>query len=230
MTTELQAMVLADPPMLDKLTPRERAFVQHPLAMTDPLNAAREVGYKVDSDKYTNTNAYILAKRLSFYVKHYADQRMKAADVTVGRVVEELAAIAFADPTEFYDVVDVDGATIKIMKDVTRLPERMRKAIKNLNYSVLDLNGNLLPEGSFTVELHSKIEALKALAEYFGLKKGDLAKTDPVDAVSQKSLENLTDEELEQLNAIYTQAATRSKKVSDRRRDANAIEGKVERN
>jgi Terminase small subunit len=230
MTTELQALALADPPMLDKLTPRERAFVQHPLALLNPKQAAKECGYIVDSDKYHNTNYNIIAKRLSYFVQHYAQQRMKVAEVTVGRIIEELAAIAFCDPTEFYDTVDLDtGYTVKIMKDVTRLPERMRRAIKNLNYTSLDTSGKTI-DGTFSVELHNKIEALKALAEFFGLKKGDMGKGERTTEADQQMLENLTPEELESLNAIYTQAAERTKKVSNRKRDANAIEGKVERN
>jgi hypothetical protein len=229
MTTELQSLVLSDPPMLDKLTPRERAFVQHPLAVIDPKTAARDCGYTVDSKEYRNTNYQILSKRLSYYVQHYSQQRMKAAEVTVGRIIEELAAIAFCDPTEFYDAVDVEGHTVKIMKDVTRLPERMRKAVKDLSYSRYSPSGEAI-EGEFSVELHNKVDALKALAEYFGLKKGDMGKGERSSEEDQQMLENLTPDELEKLNAIYTEAADRAKKVSSRKRDANAIEGKVERN
>lgn len=218
--------VLSDHVLLSSLTARERAFVQHPLALADVRQAGRDSGF---SESTCNSGyIYVIARQLHSYVTHYSRQRLMAHEITVERITSELAAIAFVDPTQFYEAVDTEAETIKVLKDVTRLPESMRRAIKNINYTHLHTSsGGVLPgTGHFEIELHDKVAALKALAEYYGLRKGELGKGEPTSAAEAQLLENLTPEELEQLNAIYKTAANRTQAIASRKRDARAIEGK----
>ena len=216
-----QPLVLTDPALLDQLSPRERAFVQHPLATSDPVQAAKEVGYA----ESTAAGAYMRARELFYYINHYSKQRMAAAGVTQQRIIEELAAIAFADETAYFEAVDTDdGQTVKRIKDLTRVPAHMRAALKRVSCGVMTDAGTVVPN-VFSFELHNKVEALKALAEYFGMKLGKSTgagtETDPV---KRRMLEQFTDDELETLNAIYKKAANRTKAVVDKRRDAKAID------
>ena len=212
--------VLTDPALLEELTPRERDFVQHPLVTIDPIQAAREVGY---SEVYS-LDAGRHARRLLYYIQHYAKQRMAAAEISQQQILEELAAIAFADETQYFEAIDTpDGNTVRRVKDLARLPPAMRKALKNVNFEYVTQDGVAIPNVT-SFELHDKVTALKALAKYFGL---ELGKTGPnpnaSEPLQRAMLENLTDDELEKVNAIFTKAATRTKAAVDKRRDGNAI-------
>jgi hypothetical protein len=216
-----QPLVLTDPALLEHLSPRERAFIQHPLVMSDPVQAAKEVGYA----ESTAAKAHDRFRELFYYIQHYNKQRLAAAGVTQQRIIEELAAIAFADETEYFEAVDTEsGETVKRIKDLTRLPAHMRAALKRVSCGVMTDAGVVIPN-VFSFELHNKVDALKALAEYFGMKLGKGggpgSETDPA---QRQMLEQLPDDELESLNAIYEKAATRTKAVVDKRRDAKAID------
>jgi phage terminase small subunit len=219
MTTN-QPLALTDPALLEELSPRERAFVQHPLVATDPVQAAREVGYA----EGTAIHAGDRARKLLYYIQHYTKQRMAVVGVTQQKIIEELAAIAFADETDYFEAVDTaSGDTVKQVKDLKRLPPAMRKAIKSLNYGYVTQDGVVLPH-AVQFELHDKVQALKALAEYFGLRQGKAGGSAEQDPIERRMLEQFTTEELETLNALYETAANRTKKAVSRRKDADAID------
>ena len=217
-------VVLTDPALIETLSPKERALVQHPLALSDPRQAALDAGYTEASLR--SRSAGYLVKQLRYFIDHYHRQRMAAREITAETITRELSDIAFADATAYYDTIDTDDGTTKVIRDVTRLPEGMRRAIKNLSYNpILDKDGKAIG-GDFSIELYDKMGALRTLAEFYGLAKGALASRGAADPMESHLLEYLEPEELEMLNAIYAKVAARAKSISDKKRDARAINAK----
>lgn len=216
--------VLTDPPLVDKLTPRERAFIRHPLVTIDPSAAALAVGY---SETTSKTYAYRMRKELDFYIQHYENQRMAKINVSQERVRQELAAIAFADETDYYDTMDTEsGETIKVLKDPTRLPEHMRRAIKHIQYESITLPGGKQIQSLIGLELYSKLDALKQLAEYMGM-KNTKASEDDGDSEERARIAALEPEELEAIASILEKATGRAKKAASTKRDQKAIPGET---
>lgn len=215
-----QPPALTDPALIETLSPRERAFVQHPLAMSDPVMAALDVGYSQDWANHANQHV----RELFYFITHYNRQRMAAAEISQQRILDEFAAIAFADETAYFEPVDTEkGETIKRVKDLTRLPPAMRAALKDVSCGIWTDAGALIPN-VFSFKLHDKVAALKALAEYYGMRQGKSGAPSESDPIQRRMLEQFTDEELEQVNAIFEKAAHRTKAAVDKRRDAKAID------
>ena len=81
--------------------------------------------------------------------------------VTVNRVVEELALLAFVDPGDFYEW-DATGVSLVPKKNLT--PEQ-RRCIAELSQTVTDAGGTL------RLKLHSKPDALEKLGRHLGMFK-----------------------------------------------------------
>jgi len=212
---------LTDPPLVDRLTPRERAFIKHPDVATDPQGAALAVGYSLSVAK---TQAYRMRKELDFYISYYENQRMARVNATAERVRQELADIAFADIEDYYDTVDIDGETIKVLRDPRLLPAHMRRAIKSINYETIMVDKNPVQK-LVSIELHGKLDALRQLIECFGMKGGKLSGGGEDDAEQRALLDQLEPEELETMTRIYKTAGDRARAAANKKRDARAIPG-----
>lgn len=214
-------LVLVDHPLLADLTPRQRAFVTHPLVSSNPRQAWLDSGYA-----QSDTNPYIAAKQLLDYIQHYERQRLAKHEITADSVKEELAAVGYSDLGEYLDEVDTDTGTITFLKDIKRLPPRMRKAIKNLNFvpPYTDAAGNLHP-ATYEVELWNKVEALRELAKCLGISnpKKPMDPKDGLQPDQAQLLEQMTEEELRAINSAFMRAGQRVSAVRSKKKDANAI-------
>lgn len=205
-------------PLLDQLSTREQAFVQHPEVFIDPVKAAVEVGY---SPTTARSKAHTMRKQLMYFIKPLHDARVQEAGVTVEWLIYQLKCIAAAQEPDYYDTVDVEGDTIKALKDPTRLPEHMKIAIKSISYETV-----ILPDGSSfqraeKIELHDKLAALRELKSIIGADDPAFSKPQPVD--DQELMENLEPEELEIVSKIYAKAEARAKNLASKKRDQRAI-------
>lgn len=237
---------LKDPDLLSELTPREQAFVRHPLVTTDPVAAARDVGY---SESMVTTRAYSKRKELLYFIQHYNAQRMARHEITADRVIGEVAAIAFADETMFREVFDTDhGTTESRWKDPMRLPPPLRAVIASLEYlhikpeplrnadgqPMFDEKGEPIMVGEHAehligLHLHSKLKALEMLGKFLGMDNvTPQASVDP-NAEQRKMLEQMTPEELDEVRRIFGQATDRIQKTASAKRDAKAITGESKR-
>lgn len=214
-----------DPALFERLTPREQAFVKHPLAMTNPRQAAIEVGY---SESWAKVHSYIKRRQLLYFILPENHKRMAAAGVTLERVVQELSCMAFSNEADFYQRIeyeDDDGKVREILTgiDLTLLPEHMSRAIAQVNTENVTLpNGELFQIVGYT--LHSKKDALKILAEMLG--GFDPRTREPGDAEARRKqaelFEFMTSDEIEQVSKIYARAKERQQKSAT---DAEIIEG-----
>jgi hypothetical protein len=208
------ASVPADviPALFDKLTPMEQAFILHPQVMTNPQQAARDVGY---SETTARTKASYMRKQLFYYIQPIHDWRMLDANLDQKRIIEELNAIAFCNEADFYDTVDVEGDTIKVLKDFTRLPEMMQRAIKTIELDTVIVPSTNADGESTTIsyqvvkklQLHDKQAALKTLVDISGMADPRFRK--PAEGASvdeQELLQYVPADELELMNRIYSKA------------------------
>ena len=222
--------VSTDNPLFMKLTPREQAFVTHPDVFANPVAAARAVGY---TESTALAKAHIMRHQLMYFIMPLHEKRMAETGVTIDRVKNELSAIAFANEADYYDVIDIEGEqgaeTIKVVKDITRLPQHMQRAIKKISYKDIILSDGKHYQMLEAVELYDKLSALKELAEILGAHDPRFRKPDAPEDEDQTLLENLEPDELEMITKVYDKAAQRVKRAADKKRDARAIPGEVRR-
>lgn len=219
-------------PNFDRLTAREQAFVMHPDVFTNPVKAAMAVGYARTT---AQVRSYQMRRELMFYIMPLHEARLEKTGVTVDRIKDELAAIAFANEADFYDTVDVeteiDGQlvveTVKFVRDITRLPEHMQRAVKSVEYETTIDDKGQQTQKLAKVVLYDKLVALKELAEIFGLKDPRFRKPTDESAEQAELLEHLEPEELEALAKIHTTAASRAAKKREKILNKRAIPGQV---
>ena len=95
--------------------------------------------------------------KVAEYIQERMEERQKRTEITQDRVLEELAAIAFARAADFAEVKD----GFVIIKDTAGLSEQQIKAIAGIK------------EGKFGVELklNDKEKALELLGRHLGMFK-----------------------------------------------------------
>lgn len=198
------------PALFNKLTKMEQAFILHPKVFTDPVTAAREVGYAETTAKI---KASYMRSQLMYYIRPIQEWRMMDANLDQKRVIEELNAIAFANEADYYDTVDVEGDTIKVLKDFTRIPVAMQKAIKSIELDTIVIPGNEAA-GTATItlqtvkklQLHDKQKALDTLVNISGMADPRFRKPEGTTSEEQDLLQYVPAEELELMNRIYAKA------------------------
>lgn len=223
------APIKYDPGLFDRLTAREQAFVMHPLAMTNPRQAAVEVGY---SESWARSHAATKRRQLLYFILPENHKRMAASGVTLDRIVQELSCMAFANEADFYQRVeheDDKGGVREFLTgiDLTLLPEHMARAIAQVTTENIVLpNGELFQSVGYV--LHSKKDALKILAEMLGgfdPRTRDPRTREPGDAEARRKQAELfdfmTSDEIEQVSKIYARAKERQQKAAV---DADIIE------
>ncbi|MCI8654982.1 MAG: terminase small subunit [Clostridia bacterium] len=128
------------------------------------LNATR--AYKVAYPRTKQRTAEVNGSKLlsNTEVKEYIELRLKdiqkRTEVTQDKVIQELAAIAFTNATEF---ASVKGNSV-IIKDTDTLEENVKKAIIGIK------------EGKNGIEIKSadKVQALELLGRHLGMFKDKL--------------------------------------------------------
>ena len=126
------------------------------------LNATRAYRVAYPSVKKDETAAQAGSRMLrnvkvAEYIQERMEERQKRTEITQDRVLEELAAIAFARAADFAEVKD----GFVIIKDTAGLSEQQIKAIAGIK------------EGKFGVELklNDKEKALELLGRHLGMFK-----------------------------------------------------------
>ena len=139
------------------LTPKQKIFADEYLI---DLNATRAYKVAYPSVKKDETAAAAAARMLrnvkvADYIQKRMQDRQKRTEITQDRVLEELAAIAFARATDFAEVKD----ECVIIKDTAGLTEQQIKAIAGIK------------EGKFGIELklNDKEKALELLGRHLGM-------------------------------------------------------------
>ena len=138
-----------------KLTAKQERFVDEYLVDLNATAAARRAGY---SEKTAEVIGYEnLRKPQIMAAIHERQQNLQGKlEITQEAVLQELAAIAFANGTDF---VTVTGAGLLCVKATSEVPKNKLPAIAGIKYSQLGIE----------IKLHDKVRALELLGKHLGV-------------------------------------------------------------
>lgn len=136
------------------LTPKQKRFCEEYLIDMNATQAAIRAGY-------SERTAYSMGQRLlkKVEVQEYIQKRMASLEYRTGitqeRVLNEIAAVAFANITDYAQVVD-GKVELTLTKDLT---DEQKKGLA------------VIKEGKFGIEVkaYDKLKALQMLGDYLSL-------------------------------------------------------------
>lgn len=163
------------------LTDKQRKFVAEYLVDMNATRAAKDAGY---SERTAGQGGDQVLKNIEVRaaIDEAIAKRAAKTEITAERVLQEIKAMAFWDPSELVEimrpldevpdhvtatgaVMTIDGVAYLVdgivgPRDIKKLPEGIRRAIVGWGY---DRNQN------FTLKLADKSKALDQLARHLGL-------------------------------------------------------------
>ena len=135
-----------------KLTEKQKRFVAEYMADLNATAAARRAGYKDP-----NIGRQLITKNnVSAEIAKRREQLQSKLEITQETVLQELAAIAFANGTDFVTVTGVGLLCVKPTNEVAR--EKL-PAIAGIKYNQMGIE----------IKLHDKVRALELLGKHLGI-------------------------------------------------------------
>jgi phage terminase small subunit len=151
---------------LNKLTEKQKAFVNEYLIDLNATQAAIRAGYsKKNADKIASQ---LLGKtRVSEEIKKAMAKREKRTEITQDRVLKELAIIGFAKVTDY---VSVQNGSV-VIKNTADIDEEKLSAISGIK------------ENQFGIEVkfHDKVRSLELIGEHLGMWNGNNGNSDALE-------------------------------------------------
>jgi phage terminase small subunit len=143
----------------DKLTVKQRLFCQH-YAMSDRAGwSARQAGFG-DAGADIRAQELLRQQKITDEIDRLRKQRMKSLDVTLDRVMLELAHVAFADVGE---ICKWNQSGFVEFKPSEEMPRSVRCAVQSVE----------LTKDGMRVKMHPKMPALEKLMDYLVTKGVD---------------------------------------------------------
>ena len=138
-----------------KLTEKQKRFVAEYLVDLNATAAARRAGY---SEKSASRIAIELLNKtqVSEEIQKRRGELQNKLKITQETVLQELAAIAFANGTDF---VTVTGAGLLDVKPTSQVSKEKLPAIAGIKYS----------QNGIEIKLHDKVRALELLGKHLGV-------------------------------------------------------------
>jgi len=172
-----------------KLTEKQRRFVEEYLIDLNGTQAVIRAGF---SEKGADVAASRLLGnvRVQAAVSEGKRNRSRRVEITQARVLEEIAHIALSDLSEAFERDGKEGNTLRLRR-LTDMPEGVRRSIESIREQPTD-KGVMR-----SVKLHSKVAALKMLADHLGLEapKKHLLAGDQDKPIAIKGVNSLTREQ-----------------------------------
>ena len=135
-----------------KLTDKQKRFVAEYLVDLNATAAAKRAGYKDP-----NIGRQLITKNnVSAEIAKRRDELQSKLEITQETVLQELAAIAFANGTDF---VTVTGAGLLDVKPTSQVSREKLPAIAGIKYS----------QTGIEIKLHDKVRALELLGKHLGV-------------------------------------------------------------
>lgn len=138
--------------MMARLTPKQKRFVDEYLVDLNATAAAKRAGYKDP-----NIGRQLITKNnISTEIQKRQDELRGKLEITQERVLDELAAIAFANGTDFATITHNGLVRLTPTDEV---PEEKKKAVASIE------------EGKYgiKVKFHDKVKALELLGKHLGV-------------------------------------------------------------
>ncbi len=150
--------------ILSNLNEKQKTFCKEYIIDFNGTQAAIRAGY---SKKTANEQAsqHLAKLNIQQYIKYLIDERSKRTEITADRVIEEYAKIAFIDSKDLYDK---DGN----LKSINEMDNKQSATIQEINVHLIERNEQR-SINEIKYKLHSKIQALDALAKHTGVYEKD---------------------------------------------------------
>ncbi len=137
-----------------KLSEKQKRFVQEYLVDLNATAAAKRAGYSPKTA--SEQGARLLANvKVQEEIQKAIEKRQNRVEITQDRVLQELAAIAFASGADYASII----SGVVMMNDTEELTEEQKAAIVSIKQT---------KEG-VEVKLADKMRALELLAKHLGL-------------------------------------------------------------
>lgn len=145
------------------ITDKQRAFVDEYLIDLNATRAYKAVYKSCKKDEAAAANASKLLRntKVAAYLAQRQRDIQQRTEITQDNVVQELAAIAFADIADYVQVKDYDGQPAVVITPTNEIPISKRKAIAGIKQS----------SNGIELKLHNKLDALDKLGRHLGLFK-----------------------------------------------------------
>jgi Terminase small subunit len=215
----------------DQPTGRERAFIEHPDALMDPVKAYVDAGYSAES---ASKNAYALRKKHEFAIVERARTRLEGLAVTPEWVKNEVTVLAKTTMSDFMEFKeDATGNQQLVLKNLNDLdPDKWRAAIKEVEFDTIMLgsgDGATLRSRVSKVILYDRQRAIMDLAKLLGMTDSklllQLTKPEERDEdVQAKLLKYANMDELKRIADIFEGISERLSSKANKMRDDRALE------
>ena len=143
--------------MDQKLSDKQKAFVDEYLIDLNATAAAIRAGYSRRSAEVT-ANRLLRNAKVKKEIERQAKDREKRTQITQDRVLEELAAISFANASDFSEVSD--GKVI--IKDTAGIPKAKLPAISSIKQT----------QSGIEIKLYDKTKSLELIGKHLGMFNG----------------------------------------------------------
>lgn len=173
--------------MANKLTPKQRRFIDEYLIDLNATQAAIRAGY---SEKTAYSIGVQLLKKLEIQVEiqKRRNRLQSKLEITQERVLQELAAIAFANGADYAKVVNTGLLPTVEMIPTDELPPEKLPAIAGIKANQYGVE----------VKLHDKVKALELLGKYLGTFDGGPAQEqtennlfEAIDSIGEEGFDDL---------------------------------------
>ena len=138
-----------------KLTPKQERFVDEYLVDLNATAAAIRAGYSEKTARFIGAENLTKPNISAEIAERRAKLRSKL-EITQEAVLQELAAIAFANGTDF---VTITGAGLLSVKPTSEVAKEKLPAIAGIKYNQLGIE----------IKLHDKVRALELLGKHLGV-------------------------------------------------------------
>ena len=171
------------------MTEKQKIFADEYLI---DLNATRayRVAYpsvKKDETARANGSRMLTNANVARYIAERMEERQKRTEITQDRVVQELAAIAFARATDYVEIRSNGTNSVVVIKPTMELSEEQVRAIAGIKEGA---NG-------IEIKLNDKEKALELLGRHLGMWNDKINVEGQVEA--KNPFADLTTEELKKL-------------------------------
>ncbi len=173
--------------MANKLTPKQRRFIDEYLIDLNATQAAIRAGY---SEKTAYSIGLQNLKKLEIQaeIQKRRNRLQNKLEITQERVLQELAAIAFANGADYAKVVNSGLLPTVEMIPTEELPPEKLPAIAGIKANQYGVE----------VKLHDKVKALELLGKYLGTFDGGPAQEqtennlfEAIDSIGEEGFDDL---------------------------------------
>lgn len=173
-----------------KLTPKQKLFCDEYLVDLNATEAAKRAGYS-EKTAYSQGQRLLKNVEVQKYLQNRMKDREKRTEITQDMVLEELSKIAFANATDYVEVIDKESYKCVIIKATKDIPKDKLAAISSIKQGA---NG-------IEVKLHDKVKALEDIGRHLGMFKdkvelsGNMNVNNPFEGLTTEQLLKLAGEE-----------------------------------